>query len=97
MECSHGQIGRVWVQECDRLRDLSRRTLAWVQKGKETEQLDCIYQLMSRGGVAIGNANSAEEMWGAIASYPFFEQFEWEIEPLVDLGFVLNSAIERLK
>jgi hypothetical protein len=72
-------------------------TMAWVKKGLESGQLDCIYQLVSRGGVAIGNANSAEEMWGAIASYPFFEQFEWEIEPLVDLSFVLNFALERLK
>lgn len=46
--------------------------------------LDFSYQLLGGGGVAIANANTAEELLRAMWSYSLYSQFEWHVEPLVE-------------
>jgi hypothetical protein len=46
--------------------------------------LDCSYQRVGGGGVAIANADTAEELLQAMWSYPLYAQFEWQVEPLVE-------------
>jgi len=70
---------------------------AWIESRSKSGQLDCIYQRLQGGGVAIVNVNTAEELWEGIASYPFTAQLDWQVEPLFDVGYVFNRAIEMLK
>jgi len=70
---------------------------AWIESRLKSGQLDCIYQRLEGRGVAIVNVNTAEELWEGIASYPLTAQCEWQVEPLFDVGYVFNRAIEMLK
>jgi hypothetical protein len=57
---------------------------AMLEKLLEDGTLDCSYQLVGGGGVAIGNADTAEDLLRVLWSYPLFSQFEWHVEPLVE-------------
>ena len=70
---------------------------ATIDRALKNGEFDCTFQRMTGGGVAIANANSAEELWERLTTYPLYTQFEWHVEPLVDIGFVLTKAIGRLK
>ena len=59
----------------------------WLADG----QLDCAYQRIPEGGVVIANADSGEKLWEMVHAYPLYNLFEWRVEPLANLGFVLEN------
>jgi hypothetical protein len=60
-------------------------------------QLDCVWQRVTGGGVTIANANSAEELFEGLHTYPLYGLFEWQVEPLVDFAYAFNEIVERLQ
>ena len=45
---------------------------------------DCAYAFFGGGGLAITNADSADEVFKILMSYPMYSQFIWEVTPLLD-------------
>jgi hypothetical protein len=61
-------------------------------------RIDCIYQFADgRRGVTIVNAESGEALWETLYFYPLFSVQDYEVYPLVDVNFVFDKAIERMK
>ena len=60
--------------------------------------LDCIYQFTNGNqGVAVANADSAEELWENLTAYPFSPVQEYEVHPLADVNYVLEKNLERMQ
>ena len=70
---------------------------AFIEEMLASGQFECAYQFVTGGGIAIANIDSAEEMWQKLVEYPLYSQFDWEVEPLVDLNFVFEKAIARME
>ena len=68
----------------------------WLDSALKSGQIDCVYQRVGGGGVAIVNADTAEELWEGIASYPLTAQLEFQVEPLVDVRYAFNRVNEML-
>jgi hypothetical protein len=62
----------------------NRAAKAALEKWLADGVLDCSYQCVGGGGVAIANADTAEELLQAMWSYALYSQFEWHVEPLVE-------------
>ena len=62
----------------------------WLAEG----QLECAYQCLGGGGVAIANADSAEELLATMWAYPLHDQFDWHVEPVLDVlkAFEIGSG-----
>ncbi len=61
-------------------------------------RMDCVYQFADgRRAVSIVNAESAEAVWEMLTSYPLYSVQDYEVHPLVDIDFVFNKALERMK
>ena len=58
---------------------------------KEEALLDCAYQRLPEGGLAIASVDSGEKLWELIHQYPLYRLFEWHIEPLAELEAVLKG------
>jgi muconolactone delta-isomerase len=70
----------------------------FLKAGLADGRIDCVYQFADgRRAVTIGNADSAEEIWEALTSYPLSPFQEYEVYPLVDTAYVFDKAIERMK
>ena len=63
----------------------NRAAKAALEKWLADGALECAYQCLGGGGVAIASADSAEELLATIWSYPLHDQFEWHVEPVVDV------------
>lgn len=58
--------------------------MAALEKWLGDGTLDFSYQCVGGGGVAVANADTAEDLLRAMWSYPLYSQFEWHVEPLVE-------------
>ena len=59
---------------------------------------DCVYQFADgRRAVAIANAESAEAIWERLTSYSLYALQDYEVHPLVDVDFVFERTLERMK
>jgi hypothetical protein len=61
-------------------------------------RMDCVYQFADgRRAVAIMNAESAEAVWERLTAYPLYSLQDYEVHPLVDVDFVFERTLERMK
>jgi muconolactone delta-isomerase len=61
-------------------------------------RMDCAYQFASgRRAVSILNAESAEEVWERLTSYPLYSLQDYEVHPLVDVDYIFSRVLERMK
>ena len=75
-----------------------KATRAELKAGVADGRLDCVYQFADgRRGVAIANEESAEAMWERLTSYPLYALQDYEVHPLVDVDFVFERTLERMK
>lgn len=71
--------------------------LSWI-KGKLADgTLDSTYNVIGGGGIAISNADSAEQILANLLEYPLYPFFTWEVTPLLDLDSTLDKYIEYYK
>ena len=64
-----------------------------VLNGVKQGRIDCIYAIPGGGGsVAIGNAESAEQLQETLASSPMFLFSEFEVRPLTDFAKYMDSV-----
>ncbi|MGB5931821.1 MAG: muconolactone Delta-isomerase family protein [Anaerolineae bacterium] len=67
----------------------------WVKARLADGTLDCVYSFADlSGGLAIGNADSHEELMDRILDYPMYPFFDWEVEPLCDFSHSMDRLIE---
>lgn len=77
--------------------NLYKAAMAWTDERIKNGMIDCHYVYVGGGGFTIGNANSQEELFDELLSYPLYAFFDWEVEPLVDWKHAYNSVIEFYK
>jgi hypothetical protein len=73
--------------------DLHRAALAWINERLEDGRMDCCYVFANGGGVAISNAESHEQLFDEIVSYPLHPFYRFEVEPLCDVAHTLRTTI----
>lgn len=66
----------------------------WVNARLADGTMDCHYVFAESGGFAISNANSHEELFAAIQSYPLYGFLDWEVQALVDWESAYDGFIE---
>lgn len=67
-------------------------------KGKLADgTLDASYNVIGGGGLAIGNADTPEQILANLLDYPLYPFFSWEVTPLLDLESSLEKYMEFYK
>jgi muconolactone delta-isomerase len=57
----------------------------WIQAGLDAGRVDCAYLFADNMlGIAIHNADSHEELFERLLSYPLYRYFDFEVRPLCD-------------
>jgi hypothetical protein len=80
----------------DQIADLYQAALEWGKAALADGRADCLYTFADGGGIAIGNAESHEAVFGMLLSYPMYPFFEWEVKPLCDWGQTFQMILEGL-
>lgn len=75
--------------------DLYREAREYIESYMQSGMLDCLYQRLTGGGVLIAKADTAEQLWEALTSYPMYAYFDWHIEPLVDIFYAFERLLQR--
>lgn len=81
----------------DQAVNIYNAAIAWTDEKLKNGKIDCNYVYVGGGGFSIGNANSQEELFDVLLSYPLYPFFNWEVKPLVDWKHAENSVIEFYK
>jgi len=71
--------------------------LAWIKSKLAEGNLDSTYNVIGGGGIAIGNADSAEQLLADLLEYPLYPFFTWEVTPLLDLDSSIDQYTEYYK
>jgi hypothetical protein len=71
--------------------------IAWTDERLKNGKLDCQYTFADRGGFAIANVNSQEELFDEMLSYPLYPFFTWEVKALVEWKHSYQSLIGLYK
>jgi hypothetical protein len=71
--------------------------LSWIQAKLADGTIDSTYNVIGGGGIAIGNADSPEQILADLLEYPLYPFFSWEVTPLLDLDSSLAGYIEFYK
>jgi hypothetical protein len=58
---------------------------------------DCSYAFFGGGGIAIANADSADEVYRNLTKYPMWQNFLWEVTPLLDWNQTFDSILATFK
>lgn len=69
----------------------------WHEEKIKSGMIDCMYNVIEGGGISIQNHDSTEEAFDALADYPGYLLYDWEIIPLVDNSKVMDKAIARVE
>jgi len=70
----------------------------WNQAALDSGAFDCVYGLITgRGGLAIANAASHEDLMKLLRSSPMFHYVDYEIQPLCDSTEYWNMHIETVE
>jgi muconolactone delta-isomerase len=65
----------------------------WVNAALADGRFDCHYVFPDAGGFSIANADSHEEVFDTLLSYPVYPFFEWEVRALCDCGHTYDTII----
>jgi hypothetical protein len=71
--------------------------LAWIKSKLADGSLDSTYNIIGGGGIAIGNADSAEQLLADLLEYPLYPFFTWQVTPLLDLDSSIDKYTEYYK
>ena len=66
----------------------------WISERLEDGRMDCAYVFVDGGGLAIRNAETHEQAFDELMSYPLYQFFRWEVKPLCDWEHTFGSIIE---
>jgi muconolactone delta-isomerase len=66
----------------------------WINARLADGRLDCHYVFADTGGFAISNADSHEEVFDALLTFPLFAFFDWEVKALCDWSHSYDKIIE---
>lgn len=58
---------------------------------------DCAYAFFGGGGLAISNADTADEVYKNLIKYPMYPNFVWEVTPLLDWNETFGSILSAFK
>ena len=73
-----------------------RAAQKYLESNLKSGKLDCAFQTMGGGGIAIANADSAEELWQDLLSYPLSSRLTYHVEPVADAIKALEIAVKGL-
>ena len=68
----------------DQLQDAYKGSQKYGNAFIDDGTFDCIYAFFEGGGFAVTNANSHDEVYKQLLSYPMYSSFIWEVKPLLD-------------
>ncbi len=88
---------REGVQAPENYRELIQATIKWFETKLADGSIDCVYQTIDGGGLAIVNADSHEALWEQIMSYPLGLLVNFGAEPLIDIHFTFKKTLELMK
>ena len=77
--------------------NLYTAAIAWMEERLKNGKIECHYTFPDRGGFAIANVNSAEELDDEILSYPLYPFFDWEVSVLVEWKHSYHSIMGFFK
>lgn len=66
----------------------------WVDARLADGSMDCHYVFAESGGFAISNADSHEDLFAALQSYPLYGFLDWEVQALVDWDQAYDGFIQ---
>ena len=69
----------------------------WLNEHVADGTIDVVHAFPQGGGVAIVNADSAEELNAMLLSQPGFMLNDFDIRPLVDINTALTNAAEAIQ
>lgn len=65
----------------------------WIHQRIDEGKIECVYIFPDRGGFAISNAESHEEVMEELLDYPLYPFFKWEVKPLVHWEKAYDAVI----
>mgnify|MGYP001819831718 FL=1 len=74
--------------------DLYQAARAWIAERLGDGRIDCAYIFVDGGGLAISNAETHEQVFDELLSYPLYRFFGWEVKPLCDVEHTFGTVIE---
>jgi hypothetical protein len=77
--------------------ELLQMGLGWIKAKLADGSLDSTYNVIGGGGIAIGNADTPEQILADLLDYPLYPFFSWEVTPLLDLESSLDKYMEFYK
>ncbi len=87
---------REGVQAPENYRELIQATTKWFEAKLADGSVDCVYQTVDGGGLAIVNVDSHEALWKQLMSYPLGMLVNFRAEPLIDIQFTFKKILESL-
>ncbi len=69
----------------------------WLNAKLADGTIDCAYAFAAAGGVAIGNADSHEDLMRQIVESPLWPVSKFEVHALCDFDQAFDASIERLQ
>jgi hypothetical protein len=70
---------------------------AWTEAHLASGVLECSYLFPDRGGIAIVEAASPEDLMDILLGYPAYPLYSWAVQPLVDWRTGLARVLSHLR
>lgn len=74
--------------------ELTQAAMAWIKERLEDGRIDCCYLFPDGGGLSISNAETHEELFDELLSYPLYPFFKFEFRPLCDWAHGMGSVLQ---
>ncbi len=72
---------------------LYKAAAAWFEERLKNGRIECHYVFTDQGGFVIANANTHEELFEELLSYPLYPFFTWEVKALCDWKHSYDTII----
>jgi hypothetical protein len=77
--------------------DLYKACTEWIDGHFAAGNLECHYVFADMGGFVIANADSHEEIFERIVSYPMYGFFDWEVDALCEWRPIYEGLIKNFE
>jgi hypothetical protein len=81
----------------DKVVEAFKASQAYGNNLKENGIFDCMYAFYEGGGFTVANADSNDEVYKHLLSYPMYSSFIWEVKPLLDWDKTFETGIGTLE
>jgi hypothetical protein len=78
----------------ERFVELYQAAQAWFRERLADGRMDCVYVFADAGGMAISNADTHDQVFAELISYPLYGNFVWEVQPLCDWDAAIMTILE---